>query len=130
MSGGCQIYYLAFIVKGVEFDPLLKVGECKAAGLPKPVFEIIPNFVCLTIRFKHPLTPHFDREENGGIKALNENLKQIYLLIYSTPGIKTNQVAEKLTRPLPTVEKQMAILKKMGLIEHRGSRKNGGYYVK
>ena len=24
-------------------------GECKAAGLPKPEFESIPNFVCLTI---------------------------------------------------------------------------------
>ena len=67
---------------------------------------------------------------NGAPIKKNINIETEYLLIYSTPGIKTNQVAEKLTRPLPTVEKQMAILKKMGLIEHRGSRKNGGYYVK
>lgn len=32
--------------------------ECKAAGLLKPEFESIPNFVCLTIRFNNPQTPY------------------------------------------------------------------------
>ena len=33
-------------------------NECRAAGLPAPEFESIPNFVCLTIRFKNPLRPY------------------------------------------------------------------------
>lgn len=31
---------------------------CKAAGMPEPVFDFVPNFVCLTIRFKTPLRPY------------------------------------------------------------------------
>ena len=75
---------------------------CKEAGLPEPEYDFVPNFVCLTIRFKNPLTPYL----SGDI------------------------VASQLGRPLPTVEKQLATLKKKGLIEYRGSAKTGGYYAK
>jgi len=39
-------------------------------------------------------------------------------------------VAEKLGAPAKTVERWITVLKKQELIEHRGSRKTGGYYPK
>ena len=96
------------------------------------------NFVCLTIRFKNPLTPYLSGGVNGdvnggvndGVKTLSESLKPVYSTVFSNPGIKANNVAALLDRPLPTVEKQLATLKKKGLIEYRGSAKTGGYYAK
>ena len=121
-------------------------NECKAAGLPAPEFESIPNFVCLTIRFKNPLTPYLTDQNNsssnetlnggvnGGVNgeesSISENLKSVLDLIHNTPGIKANQLAEKLDRSINTVEKQLSILRKKMLIEHRGSAKTGGYYAK
>ena len=111
---------------------------CKEAGLPEPEYDFVPNFVCLTIRFKNPLTPYLSGDENGGVnggvndgvKTLSESLKPVYSTVFSNPGIKANNVAALLDRPLPTVEKQLATLKKKGLIEYRGSAKTGGYYAK
>ena len=111
---------------------------CKEAGLPEPEYDFVPNFVCLTIRFKNPLTPYLSGDGNGGVnggvndgvKTLSESLKSVYSTVFSNPGIKANIVASQLGRPLPTVEKQLATLKKKGLIEYRGSAKTGGYYAK
>ena len=115
---------------------------CKEAGLPEPEYDFVPNFVCLTIRFKNPLTPYLSGDGNGGVngdvnggvndgvKTLSESLKLVYSTVFSNPGIKANNVAALLDRPLPTVEKQLATLKKKGLIEYRGSAKTGGYYAK
>ena len=107
---------------------------CKESGLPEPEYDFVPNFVCLTIRFKNPLTPYLSGDENGGVndgvKTLSESLKPVYSTVFSNPGIKANNVAALLDRPLPTVEKQLATLKKKGLIVYRGSAKTGGYYAK
>lgn len=117
-------------------------SECKAAGLPKPVFEVVPGFVCLTIRFKNPLAPYLNGRENEGINegvndGVNEGvndldaaLKQVYSIIKAAPGIKTNQISDKIGRSTATVERYLSALKKKDLIEHRGSAKTGGYYVK
>ena len=115
---------------------------CKEVRLPEPEYDFVPNFVCLTIRFKNPLTPYLSGDVNGdvtgdvtgdvnnSIKTLSESLKPVYSTVSSNPGIKAYSVAALLDRPLPTVEKQLATLKKKGLIEYRGSAKTGGYYKK
>lgn len=66
----------------------------------------------------------------GGVNGLSDSLKQVYSIVLSNPGIKTNQVAALLSKPSATVEKQLANLRKKGIIEHRGSAKTGGYYTK
>ena len=108
---------------------------CKEAGLPDPEYDFVTHFVCLTIRFRVPLAPYLSIDGvnggvNGGVNDLSEPLKQVYAVVHSNPGIKTNQVAALLSKPSPTVEKQLTILRKKGFIEHRGSAKTGGYYVK
>lgn len=61
---------------------------------------------------------------------MSESLKKAYDIIFNTPGIKANQLAVLLCRSINTVEKQLVMLKKKDLIEHRGSAKTGGYYAK
>lgn len=67
---------------------------------------------------------------NGEVDKLNDSLKQVYAVVQDNPGIRTKQIAALLKRPEPTVEKQLTTLRKKNLIEHRGSPKTGGYYVK
>ena len=45
-------------------------------------------------------------------------------------GIQANDIANNLQRPIDTVKKQIGTLVKKDLIEHRGSRKTGGYFLK
>ena len=111
---------------------------CKENGLPKPEFELANGFVYLTIRFKQSLTPYLsggvndgvNGGERGGVNALGESLKQVYDLIHGNPGIKANQIAERLGRSINTIEKQLSRLKEKSQIEYRGSAKTGGYYAK
>ena len=63
--------------------------------------------------------------ENGEVNSLNENLKQAYEFILGNPGIKANQLSERLGRSINTIEKQLSQLKKKSLIEYRGSAKTG-----
>ncbi len=114
---------------------------CKAAGMPEPVFDFVPNFVCLTIRFKTPITPYVSGELNGQlispvsspvnspVNGLSGVLKEIYLVVLKNPGIKIKQVAELRGKSASTIKQQLTILRKKGFIEYRGSDKNGGYYT-
>ena len=108
---------------------------CKEAGLPEPEYDFVQNFVCLTIRFKTPLRPYVsgDGELNGGINGginggLNDGQKKTLEYICQHQGYNTKQVSIGLDVPFDTIEKQIRILLKRGLIEHRGSKKTGGYY--
>ena len=67
---------------------------------------------------------------NGLVSSLKGSLKEVYVIVVNNPGIKIGQVAEARGKSESTVKKQLASLKKMGLIEYRGSDKTGGYYAK
>ena len=115
---------------------------CKAAGMPEPEFDFVPNFVCLTIRFKTPITPYVSGDGsvngpvngpvnspvNSPVNGLSGVLKEVYLIVLKNPGIKNKQVAELRGKSASTVKQQLTVLRKKGLIEYRGSDKSGGYY--
>ena len=105
---------------------------CKEAGLPEPEYDFVTHFVCLTIRFKAPLTPHLTGDTiNDTIKnQLNSDELAIYLLVKDNPGIRRKELSEKAGKSIPTVARQIIELQKKGLIEHKGSNKTGGYFVK
>ena len=67
---------------------------------------------------------------NGPVNSLKGVLREVFLIVKNNPGIKIKQVAEARGKSESTVKKQLAILKKMDLIEYRDSDKTGGYYVK
>ncbi len=37
--------------------------------MPEPEFDFVPNFVCLTIWFKTPITPYVSDGVNGGVNG-------------------------------------------------------------
>ena len=67
---------------------------------------------------------------NGLVCSLKGSLKEVYMVVTNNPGIKIGQVAKVRKKSESTVKKQLTSLRKMGLIEYRGSDKTGGYYVK
>ncbi len=63
-------------------------------------------------------------------EGLNEGLKSLLTAIKDNPGIKAkdlNVILER--RPIKTIERQIKTLVHNNLIERRGSRKTGGYYL-
>jgi len=70
---------------------------------------------------------------NGRLKdqvgGLNPALKELFGYIAENPGCRINDMAEALSRPIDTLNKQMRQLVSKQLVEHRGSRKTGGYWT-
>jgi ATP-dependent DNA helicase RecG len=81
-----------------------------------------------------------DAEKGSLIGSLESSLKTIYkglndsqlaLLncISENPGIRTIMISNLLSRPVNTLEKQIKVLISKELIERRGGKKTGGYFV-
>ena len=45
-------------------------------------------------------------------------------------GCTASEISEMTKIPFSTIDKHVRVLLKVGLIERRGSKKTGGYYVK
>jgi ATP-dependent DNA helicase RecG len=69
-------------------------------------------------------------ETEGLNEGLNEGLKSLLQAIKETPGLKAKELSEKLDyRPIKTIERQIKTLVEKELIERRGSKKTGGYFI-
>ena len=62
--------------------------------------------------------------------TLNERQKSVLDFIAATPGVQAQVLIDKLLIPRDTLNKIIKTLTDRGLIERRGSKKTGGYYVK
>ena len=101
---------------------------CKEAGLKEPEFHFDGDFR-ITI-WRKDKNEGLNEGLNGGLNGgLNETLKSLYEFIKKNPGIKTKDISIELKRPVSTVEKQIVKLTEDKLIERRGSRKTGGYWI-
>ena len=112
------------------------------SGLPKPEFELANGYVYLTIRFKESLTPRLsggsNEPQNEPLNGpLNETLnllpapvKTVYDAVKTNPGIRRAGIVAHTGLNLPAVKRAITVLLSKELIEHRGSDKTGGYYVK
>jgi len=68
---------------------------------------------------------------NGKLNGkLNSELSALLEHIAAHPGIQANNIANNLKSPTDTINKQIGTLVKKGLVERRGSRKTGGYFLK
>ena len=87
---------------------------------------------CARCLDKTPLTPHLTGDTiNDTIKSqLNSDELAIYLLVKDNPGIRRKGLSEKAGKSISTVARQIIELQEKGLVEHKGSKKKGGYYVK
>ena len=115
---------------------------CKAAGMPEPEFDFVPNFVCLTIRFKSPLVPYvsgggvlngelngaLNGELNEALKGLSSSMKATYEIIRSNPGIQRKDIIGITKLGSSTIDRHLAVLIERKLVVHKDSKKTGGYY--
>lgn len=66
---------------------------------------------------------------NEGLsEGINEGLNLLLGYIQRRPGMRTNALAKRMGKPVKTLERWIARLKKDKKIEFRGSKKAGGYW--
>lgn len=61
---------------------------------------------------------------------LNESQRETLEYIRVNEGCNTTAIAKGLGKPFRTIDKHINTLLQFGLIERRGSKRTGGYYVK
>lgn len=67
---------------------------------------------------------------NDGVNGtLNSKQKDVLAFITTTPGVQAQEIIDRLSIPLDTLNKILKVLIDRKLIERRGSKKTGGYYV-
>ncbi len=103
----------------------------KKSGLNPIQFEF-DSFV--TAVFKRQVVEN-NLSDNGKLNGkligkLNPELLILLDYITKHPGVQANDIANSLKRPVDTVHKQIRTLVKKELVERRGSRKTGGYFLK
>jgi ATP-dependent DNA helicase RecG len=77
------------------------------------------------------LLPIPEDGSEGLNEGLNEGLKSVLQIIKDHPGVQARIISEQLNnRPIKTVERQIKTLTERELIERRGARRTGGYYLK
>ena len=74
---------------------------------------------------------------NGPIETINETINEtikrdetINETIKALPGISLVAIVEKTGKSRATVSRARSALKSSGIVEYRGSKKTGGYYLK
>lgn len=71
--------------------------------------------------------------DGGQLKTINDQLnesqKATLAFITDHEGCNTTGIAEGLSKPFRTVDKHVRVLLQLGIIERRGSKKTGGYYL-
>lgn len=51
-------------------------------------------------------------------------------ILEDTPGLRTNELSSMIGVSIPTLSRTLKNLIDLGLIEYRGAKKTGGYYIK
>ena len=70
-------------------------------------------------------------ELNGQLNGqLNDSQKETFEFIKAHEGYNTTKIADVLGKPFRTIVKHINVLLELNMIERRGSKKTGGYYVK
>ena len=61
--------------------------------------------------------------------TINDNEKLIYNRIVSSPGISAVTLANELGKSVRTIMRALKHLVDLNIIEYRGSKKTGGYFI-
>ena len=101
---------------------------------PELEYEVAGGFV--RIVFKRPegagvVNGDVTGEVNGYVNGqLNDSQKETFEFIKAHEGYNTTKIADDLGKPFRTIVKHINVLLELNMIERRGSKKTGGYYVK
>lgn len=120
-----QVFYDMGFIERYGSGIARMTDACHAAGLDAPQFELIGGGLRLIFKAKEPLS--LDKSTVG---TLNGTLNQrIFTAINERPGIQRKDLIEELGIPTRTLARCVRDLIDRGLVEHRGSKKTGGYFV-
>ena len=77
------------------------------------------------------MTVIYSMEYDGGLNGgLNESQRMTLEFIRQHEGCQVKQISSELNVPVDTIDKHISVLVNYSMIERRGSKKTGGYYVK
>ena len=65
----------------------------------------------------------------GSPAGLNPGQRAVLDYIRENPGLRVPMISEGTNIPSKSIERHISVLIERGLIEHRGSKKTGGYYA-
>lgn len=125
--------------------------EMKNNGSPEPIFETDDNYsYFITTLPIHPVF-HPNNEAGEGLgeglnvsqdtenkikkiyplidEGLSEGLKELIDILMNIQGLNATEISNRMNKGLSTVERYLRKLKKNGIVEFRGSKKTGGYYL-
>lgn len=114
-----QIFYDLGIIERYGGGMQRIFDYCADAGIDRPSLEHAQGGFRMIVKAATPLSI------NGGA---SEGIKQLLELISSIPGIQTPMISERMNTSPKNIERWIKKLKEAGKIEHRGSRKTGGYF--
>jgi ATP-dependent DNA helicase RecG len=107
--------------------------EAEKAGIHNVEFSFGYFFAVEFKRKKSSEKGSVENSEKSSLKIISKGLNdsQLALLncITDNPGISTKMISIQLSRPERTLEKQIKLLISKELIERRGSKKTGGYFI-
>ena len=112
------------------------LGERKGRGIalilekePSTKFEQLAGIFITTFKRRNRTNRQTDLiPQTRGV--LNGGLKEVYEYIKMHPGHNTKTISAAVSRPVKTVEKWIKNIRQKNLIEFKGSKKTGGYYIK
>lgn len=99
-------------IKTVVSEPDIIYGDKVVASLRREVIRLITNGVIDGV--------------TDGVK--NEVIKTI-VMIYHNEGLNAGDIAVKLGKPKPSVERYLRLARKLGIITFKGVPRTGGYYL-
>jgi ATP-dependent DNA helicase RecG len=106
------------------------LGERKGRGIalilekePDTKFEQLAGIFITTFKRMADLIP----QKHGGLSG---GIKKVYEYIKNNPGHNTKEISIAVSEPFKTVEKWIIKLRRNDLIEFKGSKKTGGYFLK
>ncbi len=132
-----DIFYKAGFIESWGRGTISIINECKKANIPEPNFyeehgvvKIIFELTSIGKFLNEGLNGGLNGGLSGGLSGgLNENLDLIKKYITKHPGKKTSEIAEATRTPFKTLEKWLKKLKDAQIIEFKGSKKTGGYFI-
>ena len=112
---------------GSGFPLILNAWEQAGWGEPELKNRLEVDGVALVLPIPNKTNGDANDRLNDG---LNGGLMATYTIVRSNPGIQRKDISDISGKSIPTIDRHIAILMKKGLIEHRDSKKTGGYYAK
>lgn len=118
-----KVFDFAGIIESLGTGIRRIIDACRKNGNPPPKFE--QNGATFVVTLRKRIVP--SGQTNDPInEGINEGLKEA---IKSAPGIKTPRLVKVIGKSRATIERALAGLVAAHVVEYRGSKKAGGYYV-